>query len=163
MYRYIHPDFYRPIYQENPSKIDYTIAGHTVIAAWTLSQWIRRFSRALRKVDFPKVVVKVAMDFPWLSAPGPSWRGGFVKSSFTPGLPSHVFIPSLQRVYDAIRNVPDLLNAGLLDILVLKESSTIIGTRNPGERQCKTRWHSATIRALPELSRIFDFPTIRFF
>ncbi|TEB30870.1 hypothetical protein FA13DRAFT_500177 [Coprinellus micaceus] len=111
-------DFYQPIYQENPSNIDYTIAGHTVIAAWTLSRWIRRFSRALRKVDFPKVVVKVAMDFPRLSAPGSSWRGGPVKSSFTPGLPSHVFIPSLQRVYDALRNVPDLLNAGLLDILV---------------------------------------------
>ena len=57
------------------------------------------------------------MDFPKLSAPGPSCGSGPVKSSFTLGLPSHVFIPSLWRVSDALQNIPDLLDTGLLDIL----------------------------------------------
>ncbi|KAJ3514013.1 hypothetical protein NMY22_g14876 [Coprinellus aureogranulatus] len=75
---------YRPVYEQNVDQVSPAFPGHIVAIAWGMNS-NRRFSRALRRADFPKFVLQVAAQFRDLPPPVPSLLGNPENTSSRPG------------------------------------------------------------------------------
>ncbi|TEB21113.1 hypothetical protein FA13DRAFT_168653 [Coprinellus micaceus] len=107
--------FYRLVDDEDPTKIDVSIPLHLVFITCQMGRLDRRFSRALRGVAFPRHVVETALKCWGLPA---STSSGESRSSFATELPSRIFVSSRHQAYHALRTLPDLLEAGVLETIV---------------------------------------------